>query len=199
MDLAQVERTKYVRMWREPSYRNWSPGEASVQRFLDGVDWHPHETVVDLGCGTGRAGVALEKAGLDVVLVDCCREAVEPAAAWISFSEQNLWSLHPSLPVYDWIYCVDVLEHLPTEQIDAALDGFARITKRGGFLQIALFEDHCGTLIGETLHLTVKPHEWWREKIAARWTLREDGEGTDIRGIEGYATFLLGAPHAKLV
>ena len=96
--------------------------------------------------------------------------------------------------MFDWIYCVDVLEHLPTEQIDAALDGFTHITRHGGFLQIALFEDGCGNLIGETLHLTVQPYAWWHEKIAARWTLGHAQEGTDVRGIDGYATFLLGAP-----
>lgn len=196
MDLATTERTKYQRMWRESAYRQWSPGGASVPQFLEGVTWQPGQTVVDLGCGTGRAADLMASRGLSVTLVDFCREAVERGSP--DFIDANLWDLPPSLGPFDWIYCVDVLEHLPTEHIDTALDGFARITRLGGFLQIALFEDHCGTLIGETLHLTIQPHEWWREKIASRWTILGDGEGKDVRGNDGYSKFLLGAPcHQK--
>jgi hypothetical protein len=33
------------------------------------------------------------------------------------------------------------------------------------FLQIACTEDHMGSLIGETLHLTVQPYEWWKAEL----------------------------------
>ena len=88
--LAMSEREKYARMWAEPTYRQWSPGEASVEKFLSGVRWAPGDTVVDLGCGTGRAGLALAAKGLGVVLVDCCQEAVEFKARDLPFLEMNL-------------------------------------------------------------------------------------------------------------
>ena len=45
-----------------------------------------------------------------------------------------------------------------------ALSQMAARTRRGGFFQIYLQEEPFGELIGEKLHLTVRPKEWWVEK-----------------------------------
>lgn len=187
-DLAAQEQDKYRRMWAQPSYRNWSPGADAVPAFLDGQLWQPGDTLGDMGCGTGRAGKLLSQKGLAVTLVDFCRGACEVEG--LPFVEAVLWDL-PPLGKFDWLYCVDVLEHIPTSKVAATLDNLAAVTRKGGYLQISLQRDSCGSLIGETLHLTVQPFEWWAAQVVMRWPVlaSQDRNAT--------ACFLIGAPYAQ--
>lgn len=175
----EAERDKYQRMWREPRYRTHSPGLNLVSRFYNyalsnGLE--PTDSLIDLGCGTGRAGKALALQGFNVTLFDLV-DAVDSGNG-LPFIAGCLWEL-PESPKYQWIYCTDVLEHIPRDHVAATLKGMAAITGKGGLLQIAHFQDGCGQLIGETLHLTVKPPEWWQEKINKLWTVNKwDVEGS---------------------
>jgi 2-polyprenyl-3-methyl-5-hydroxy-6-metoxy-1,4-benzoquinol methylase len=190
-DLAAAERDKYERMWREPSYRINSPGLRELRRFLDGVPWAPGQTVLDAGCGLGRAGLEMSRLGLEVTLLDLVATSRAPEAHRLPFLEATLWNLPRALGAFDWIFCVDVLEHLPEEQIEAALHHLAARTRRGGFLQIACFPDACGNIIGERLHLTIQPPTWWSRRVARHWTqMRDLSDGQ-------YARFVIGAPHAE--
>ena len=164
MSTEQEEREKYVRIWAHDDYRANSPGERLVPYFLKSVRWAPGDSIIDIGCGTGRAGLALSKAGLLVTLFDITRSAVDPAASRLPFMEGCLWEV-PIFP-RDWGYCCDVLEHIPTEYIDTSLDAIKEATKRGAFLQIALFPDEWH---GENLHLTVEDQDWWVKKLLDRW------------------------------
>lgn len=188
--LIQQERQKYQRMWARPDYHAWSPGEHAAQTFLKGCAWTAGDTVIDLGCGTGRAGRELANAGLQVRLLDICRDGLEVED--LPFTEACLWDMPPGMRPYDWIFSVDVLEHLPTEYIGPALDQMAGLTIKGGYLQIALFEEYCGKAINERLHLTIQPQAWWEERIAQRWTILHGEDGCDTRGNSGYAKFLIG-------
>jgi cyclopropane fatty-acyl-phospholipid synthase-like methyltransferase len=62
MNLDEKERAKYQSIWAYPQYRMNSPGEAAVPRFLFHLPWAAGDTLIDLGCGTGRAGKALAEA-----------------------------------------------------------------------------------------------------------------------------------------
>lgn len=186
MTIADQELSKYQRMWAHPSYRHGSPGERAVNDFLKGCAWKPGDTLTDVGAGTGRAGRKLAAQGLRVTLLDCCPEANETD---LPCRQVILWDLPASIPRFDWIYCVDVLEHIPPEYVGSTLDALAAITIKGGYLQIALFNDGFGKLIGERLHLTVKPLDWWKPHISARWS-----DVTVLPSNGSYAKFVMGAP-----
>lgn len=171
MTTEQAEREKYEKIWAFPSYRMHSPGEQMVEKFLEKCAWQPTDYIIDFGCGTGRAGLKLKAAGLNPILVDITETCLDDEAKGLAFLTANLWDLPPLRN--DWIFSCDTLEHLPTEHIDAALQGMADATAKGGLLQIAMFKDNCGDMIGETLHLTVKPVAWWMEKIEKLWDVRE--------------------------
>jgi SAM-dependent methyltransferase len=181
MNLLDKEREKYRRMWREvPGYRSNSPGERLVPEFLRRSGWQGGDTLIDLGCGPGRAGAKLRDAGLSVTFLDITVAAPDPTSIAKPFIEACLWEL-PPMPVYDWAYCCDVLEHIPPSKVDKVLDNIRVITGKGAFLQIALWPESWGNEIHETLHLTVKPSQWWKPKISKRWKNVEFSDSGDGR------------------
>lgn len=170
--LIAAERAKYERMWAEASYRQWSPGEAVAEEAFRRCGMAYGETLYDAGCGTGRAARKFRDMGLHVEMLDIADNA---PGVELPFHRVCLWAL-PGLEPFDWVFSADVLEHIPTERVPATLDGLARLATKGGFLQIALFEDSFGARIGETLHLTVKPAAWWLDAIAPYFAIRDAAE-----------------------
>jgi hypothetical protein len=77
----------------------------------------------------------------------------------------------------DWVYCCDVLEHVPPQFTMLAIDQMLRVARLGVFLSIALVPDQFGVWVGEALHQTVQPFVWWRD------SLREVGEVVDARDL----------------
>lgn len=176
-DLAKIlptytdEQKKYQKCWSVGDYRKYSPGEHLVRLFLDTAETKDGSTLVDWGCGTGRAGKRLYDAGLDVTLVDFAfnalddevKEAAEDNDA-LRFIEHDL-TQKIDLPSR-FGFCTDVLEHLPEDEVDAALDTILD-NSRSVFFQIATTEDHFGEHpdIQDHLHLTVHDYWWWAEKF----------------------------------
>lgn len=163
MNLVEKERKKYEHVWSFREYHDHSPGERLAPYFVQHVPFQKGESVIDLGCGTARAARTLQRAGLQVFLLDHVN-AVDPTIH-LPFISANLWEM-PKLTGFDWFYCCDVMEHIPPEMVDRVLDNCAAISTKGGFFQIALFGDDRW---GETLHLTIESSGWWVEKLQARW------------------------------
>lgn len=176
---VEQERDKYRRMWAFPGYRHKSPGEELVKMFLRKAQPKPGDTLVDAGCGPGRASLLLAEAGLNVTMLDITSAAPDKKARHLPFMEACLWERNPI--IFDWVYCCDVLEHIPPEHVDATLDNLAAMGRKGAFLQIAMFAESFGRRIGETLHLTIMPTEWWMKKIYKRWSVKGKHQAADDR------------------
>ena len=151
------EEEKYRQMWKRDEYRAFSPGEETVPKFLKLVDVRGR-SLIDFGCGTGRAGAALAKAGAFVVLVDFTDNSRDETS--LPFEKHDL--TQPLKRVADYGYCTDVMEHIPTEDVSLVINNIMRSAVTV-FFQISTVPDSMGELIGQPLHLTVKPHEWWRD------------------------------------
>jgi ubiquinone/menaquinone biosynthesis C-methylase UbiE len=149
--------------------------------FLELAQWDKGDELIDCGAGTGRASKALADAGLDVTMLDITREATDPGIK-LPFVEYCLWDMGLVDFVFDWVYCCDVLEHIPTEHVDEVLDNLATMTGYGAFMQIAMFpEIHGARYVGEALHLTIKPADWWKRKLAERWIIKHELDSGDNR------------------
>ncbi len=180
--LALAERRKYMRMWERPEYHRYSPGKAHAPVAIERLDMKAGESLYDLGCGAGAAIPIFVHHGLLVRGVDI---AMSPALANYALQTSKtlpphrrpfmtaacLWALPMDWATRDWIYCVDVLEHIPPEKVDSVLFHIARLMGKGGYLSIHCHPDGCGALIGETLHLTVERPEWWLAKLAAHFAV----------------------------
>lgn len=179
--LTKQEQEKYESIWNVPSYRASSPGFLQTAVFFDFFKdlLKPHDSITDFGCGSGFSALSFLENNLTVHLIDIASNALHDKITAltllspdrIKFTTSCIWELNEDIPSSDWIYCVDVLEHLPTEKIDDALREIAKRTKKGGLLQIFLQDEPFGQLIGETLHLTIKPLPWWIEKINTHFSI----------------------------
>ena len=161
------EKEKYLKAWNVDAYRNISPGERCVSMFLETVDDIENKTLIDFGCGTGRAAMKLDKT-FDVIPVDFASNCLDKEVAehfGDRFVEHDITKKTPLRA--DWGFCTDVMEHLPPEQVDDALDVMFEACDNI-FFQIATIPDHFGGHpdIKEQLHLTVWDYSTWLKKFA---------------------------------
>lgn len=169
------EKAKYKRMWQFDQYRYISPAE----QIVDLIDAHAPERngiVIDFGCGTGRAMVELTKRGFHVIGVDFADNCRDEAAKDLPFLEWDLSLPCPLRAPYG--YCCDVMEHIPSDQVDAVLSNIKDSAEQVLF-RIEYEPDRMGKLIGAKLHLSVHGEDWWTEKLKQHFsTVLSYGSGT---------------------
>jgi SAM-dependent methyltransferase len=158
------EREKYEHMWTFPRYRESSPGEALVSDFVAEMQPISDASIIDFGCGPGRATQKLHDMGYDAIGVDIAANCLD-ADVTIPLVVSPFWELPPALHA-DYGFCCDVMEHIEPHRVDDVLAAISQCVHRGCYLQIAFTPDNFGpALIGEPLHLTVESADWWASKL----------------------------------
>jgi SAM-dependent methyltransferase len=175
-DIVAQERTKYEAVWSLRDYKEFSPGLENVERFMKVVNpVHPAgglgRSLYDVGCGAGVAGLAFEERGFRVTYVDLTDAGLDPRVDRTNFIKAPIWT--------DWMYerhsyafCCDVMEHIPTEFVMLSLSNIIRSATLS-WINICNMEDKFGDILGEPLHLTVRPFNWWRDRIRSLGTVIE--------------------------
>lgn len=168
------EALKYGKMWEIPEYRHRCLGEELAQAFLAQAKPRPGAHVIDFGCGTGRGSLMLAILGrLRVTMIDFVRNSLDEEVRQALTTQKDMLQfvkadLEQKIPVMaEYGYCTEVMEHIPPEKVDQVLDNIL-LSARHVFFSIALVPDVMGARIGETLHLTVQPYEWWLQKFNDR-------------------------------
>lgn len=171
MNLTNLEKEKYQKVWAVKDYRKVSPGELCAKEFsklLKGSD-----SVVDIGCGTGRAARLIYWLGHNVKLFDIADNCLDDGME-LPLTIGCMWE--DPIPKADWGFCTDVMEHIPEEKIDDCLTNIAKSVEKVYF-RIYLHKDN-GKFIDEPLHLTVKPSKWWMGKLQKHWKIQMTENGT---------------------
>lgn len=154
--LTEVE--KYERMWGLDAYRNLAPGEECAELFLKVAQPHGQK-VIDFGCGTGRGALKIAEC-CPVLCVDFTENSRDEAAKHLPFLRADLTKPIPAQAPFG--YCTDVMEHIPPEDVATVIRN-VMASAPVVFFQISTEPDLLGALINQDLHLTVKPHGWWRD------------------------------------
>ena len=173
-----AEREIYKTLWSNDRYREVAPGEGCVAEFLMQAKPRLGATMVDLGCGTGRASLLLALpppmgANLKVTMLDFAdncldediRKIAEQQPEALKFIEADLTKHLPVTAVYG--FCTDVMEHIPTQDVNKVLNNCLMACQHV-FFQIATQDDVLGGIVGHPLHLTVRPYEWWLQMFNDR-------------------------------
>lgn len=142
---------------------------AKVADMADKID---AKSILDYGCGKATLAAAIPK--YPVVNYD-------PAIPD--------WSSRPE-PA-DLVVCLDVLEHIEPDCLDAVLDDLAGLTKQRGLLVIATRSARKVLPDGRNAHLIVKSPEWWKDAIGARFDVICSEINDDI----GEVSFIVGGKH----
>jgi hypothetical protein len=183
MNIVEAERAKYAELWSSvPDYRAYSPGVENVQRFMDVMEPREGSTILDIGCGTGVAGLMFGKLGLKPRWLDITDAGLHAEVPKKNFTQAPLWS--EWFGSYDYGFCCDVMEHIPTEYTMMVVDRIMQSCDITWF-QISLVPDQFGAVIGQPLHLTVKPFKWWLER------LKLAGDVIDARDLCGQALYVV--------
>jgi len=168
------EKKKYEQLWSGTDYRRYSPGERVAVDFLKQARPKEGAEVIDFGCGSGRGGLALcVFGGAKVCFVDFAPNCLDPEIQQALKTQSHMLrfveaDLEKRIPVQaEYGFCADVMEHIPEDKVDQVLDNILTAA-RHVFFQISTLPDHFGSTIGEQLHLTVKPFEWWLAKLRGK-------------------------------
>lgn len=190
MDLVARERQKYEMVWNVDAYRKTAPGEHAVEYAIDKLGIQKGDSLMDFGCGTGRATKKFNELGVHAYGVDIARNCLDKDVK-ILFQQACLWDL-PNINVM-WGYCTDVLEHIPPEKVPAVLDNIRASVVEGAFFDIHLGEDNFGErILGEPLHICIRDWKWWASRIEACF------EEVEIEHDERSATFMCKKPFNRL-
>ena len=186
-----VEQAKYQRLWNMPEYRAYSPGSQAIDWFVEMAHPKIGDSVLDIGCGSGKASAELMARGYKVLGIDFASNCLDDDAC-IPFMQADLRApllnrVRVKLSTTsraDFAFCADFMEHMPTEWVMYVLNNIKTTTKNCWFL-IPFTSDVFGRVIGQPLHLTVRPFTWWRDRM------REIGDLVDARDLMGRGVFLL--------
>ena len=99
-------------MYAQDAYHRVSPGRNLAPHVYEQLSPETGDTLIDFGCGLGRATEFFGQKGLRATGVDF----VNVLEMDVPFVRACLWDL-PDLSC-DWGFCADVMEHIPTAKVD---------------------------------------------------------------------------------
>jgi SAM-dependent methyltransferase len=128
-------------------------------------EFHPG-SVLDAGCAMGFLVEALVKRGVDAHGIDVSEYAISQAHESVRERCRVQSLTEPLERRYDLITCIEVIEHIPPEDSDAAIANLCAATDR---LLLSSTPDD----FAEATHLNVQPPEAWSAAMAREGFLRD--------------------------
>lgn len=173
MTVTSRERELYERAWAVPAYADRSPGVQMLpifQQLVPRAVMHS-PSVLDAGTGSGKGALALADAGYTVRACDLTSAGLglefRTRQPVIPFHEVALWDDVARVTGFaDYVYCTDVLEHIPLPFTMLVVHRLLKVARHGVFLSIALVPDHFGAWVGTPLHQSVQVFTDWRDQLA---------------------------------
>ncbi len=152
--ISESYRELQRKLHENPDYGVASEGFAPIVATL--IAKERISELLDYGAGKCRLKVALQSLGIEVDYY-----AFDPARDDIC---------DPPEP-RQMVACIDVLEHIEPEYLDAALDDLQRVTLQLGFFSIHTQPAQKVLPDGRNAHLIQESYRWWLPKLWARFEL----------------------------
>jgi len=176
--------------------------------FLEAVgEIEEGTTIIDYGCGTGRASRRLFEAGFDVTMLDFAENALDPEVAELAKDNPRLRFVKHDLTKKcdfesDYGFCTDMMEHVPTEDVDTVLSNIL-LSSKFVFFQISTQPDGFGSHpdIDDDLHLTVENYFEWAARFLQQSVVvirSEDRPNSVIFYVTGWSQYQFRTSDAKV-
>ena len=123
-------------------------------------------TVMDVGCAMGFLVEALRDRGVEAFGIDISEYALQHVREDIRPYVWKASILDPLPSRYDLIVCIEVLEHLPSSEVEKAINHLCQAAD--DILFSSTPHD-----FGEPTHLNAQPPEYWAEQFARRGFFRD--------------------------
>ncbi len=114
--------------------------------------------VLDYGCGKGTLADKLGRERPDITVAE-----YDPAII-------DKWDVPGQ---HDIVACLDVLEHIEYEKLEAVLDDIHRCMGKAGMLSIAHGPATRWLADGRNAHIILEPTEWWKPRLKERFFLHK--------------------------
>lgn len=134
-----------------------SSGHKCVLEAIDVLDEMGALSAVDYGCGTGSLGTALNGIVPEIKVTNY--DPVRPP-----------YDVIPSTPS-DVVLCVDVMEHVEEDQVDAVIKNIYSLCRTGAYFVIDCRKAYHILPNGTNAHITIKPQGWWTKKLQAQFPI----------------------------
>jgi 2-polyprenyl-3-methyl-5-hydroxy-6-metoxy-1,4-benzoquinol methylase len=130
-----------------------------VLEFVRSIDGN----ILDAGCGRGSVLRFMLNNGIDAFGIELSKAACDMYLGDLPHANADIASWASQGVTYGGLVCLDVLEHVPEDQIDDVLDGLAKLAPTG-LLGIA---NHSSIHNGHELHVLQRSRAWWDRKLRA--------------------------------
>lgn len=164
--MSEVER--YNEAWKTGEYDPMI-GLLYVRCLYRMYFFQGYKTLLDVGCGTGAAvRYHREIGGIEAYGIDFAGNA---SSAWGRMGAEKWCRVASAEDIpfkddtFDMVTCTDVLEHVPEDNVNKVLSEIYRVGKGEYLFTIALNPATIKMPDGTEPHITLKPPEWWLEKM----------------------------------
>ena len=138
-----------------------------VKHFIDAAYWRDHfglfqERVLEWGCGLGPRVVALKMVGVNAHGIEISKFAVDNKM-YKDIIQGDITVPAESKMKYRLVVAYDLLEHVPYEKLDVAIDNLIRTSNKYILVSVPTIGDP--NLELDKTHIIKETKDWWRSKF----------------------------------
>ena len=157
MNPFDIEKQKYEAVYKSPGYKMGGKRKTHATSIISKWSSSANEpkSLLDVGCGRGEIVEFATSKGFRACGTEIVSYLVNPAKSIIYAEADNLPFADNS---FDYLTCLDVIEHLiPGTEIEVFKE-FKRVARSRILMSIANFSDKKN---GVELHINIKPYQEW--------------------------------------
>lgn len=133
-----------------------------AKRVMSLAEEEQCESVLDYGCGKRSLEKEMRRRGSQLPVFN--HDPGMPELA------------HKPDPA-DLVTCIDVLEHVEPQYVNAVLEDLKRVVGKVGFFVISTQKARAILPDGRNAHLTVQGSVWWKQQLMLYFNEIQDGKG----------------------
>lgn len=135
--------------------------------YVDVYAAYVNGRILDAGCGEGIHLKRMLRNGYNAFGIELSTVCCEKYLCDVPHENTDILSFSQKGEYFDGLICMDVLEHIPYENINDTIESLSKIAD-SAFFGIA---NHSDVLNGIELHLIQKGYDWWLNTLKKHYKI----------------------------